>query len=60
MEEKEIMISFTEEEWRAIVASCGVAARIMLHEPSMKDFAEAVRLSYIMSKVSNKLKETEE
>lgn len=54
------MISFTKEEWRAIVASCGVAARIMLHEPSMKDFMEAVRLSYIMSKVSNKLKETEE
>lgn len=60
MEEKEIMISFTKEEWRAIVASCGLAAHVMMHEPSLKNMMEAVRLSYIMTEVSNKLKETEE
>lgn len=60
MEEKEIMISFTKEEWRAIMASCGMAAHVMMHEPSMKDMMEAVRLAYIMAKVSNTLKETEE
>lgn len=59
MEEKEIMISFTKEEWRAVMASCGVAARIMLHEPSPQDLMEAIKLSYIMTKVAETLKETE-
>ena len=60
MEEKEITISFTKEEWRAVAASCGVAAHVMMHEPSLKDMMEAVRLSYIMTKVAETLKETEE
>lgn len=61
MEEKEIMISFTKEEWREVAASCRVAAHVvMMHEPSLKDMMEAVRLACIMTKISETLKETEE
>lgn len=60
MEEKEIAIAFTKEEWNAVCGACGMAAEVMMHKPSPRGMMEAVKLAYIMTKVANALKETEE